>query len=253
MSRLDGRPIFIAGPCAIEGADWFVDWTGKLVTLFESYPQFQFVLKGSYDKANRTRGDSPRGCGFNEATTAWAQIRKQWPNLPILTDVHESYDVYPVSRLVDIIQIPAFLGRQTDLLEAAGDYAGAVNVKIPQWEEPETYAAAAKEKIGLTKTTFFTYRGSFCGMTKDVVVDPIRLLNLGREASRVVLDITHTNRKSMFNSLALASLGRAIAIPNYFAEVHPHPEKAVCDADHQLTKEWLTVILDEMGAHVSPL
>jgi 2-dehydro-3-deoxyphosphooctonate aldolase (KDO 8-P synthase) len=248
MSRLDGRPIFIAGPCAIEGADWFVDFTGELVDLFKPYPKFQLVLKGSYDKANRTKVDGPRGCGFNEATDAWALIRDKWPTLPILTDVHESIDVLPVSRFVDIVQIPAFLGRQTDLLHAAGVYAEAVNVKIPQWEDPETYARDAREKISPTKKTYFTYRGSFCGMSKDVVVDPLRLVALEREAVNPVLDLTHTNRGSVIYSLALARTGRALHVPNFFAEVHPDPKNAICDAQHQLSLNWLDTLLYDLYA-----
>src|SRR3990167_6668349 len=127
---------FIAGPCAIESVDSFVGFADELVRLFEGFPEFRLVYKGSFDKANRTLPGSPRGVGLVEAEKAWMKIRHNHPGLMLTTDVHETWQVRPVAELVEVLQIPAFLGKQTDLLRAAVETGRQVNVKKPQWLGP---------------------------------------------------------------------------------------------------------------------
>lgn len=222
---------FIAGPCAIESVDSFVAFADVLVRVFERYPSFKLVYKGSFDKANRTLAGSLRGVGLVEAEIAWAKIRSNHPSLMLTTDVHETWQCVPASLHCDVLQIPAMLGRQTSLIEAAAATGRIVNLKKPIWEGVDYFGqASTKTEEGYT---WYTYRGS--GTREHLVVDMFETIGLvDMHGSRdSFFDLTHTNREYPRASKVMARMLEPLHA-NYFAEVHPEPSKAISDSVHQL-------------------
>lgn len=238
---------FIAGPCAIESVDSFVSFADDLVRLFEDFPKFRLVYKGSFDKANRTREGSPRGVGLVDAEVAWQMIRANHPRLMMTTDVHETWQCRPASYYCDVLQIPAFLGRQTDLLHAAAQTGRIVNVKKPQWESV-WYMDSVASKCQGAKDFWFTYRGTSYG--QKLVLDLNEIIDLcwEQDNSKTFVDLTHTNRKDREQSTLVAQACAAVGIRNYFAETHPNPDEAICDADNQLPLQELQLLLMSLNA-----
>jgi 2-dehydro-3-deoxyphosphooctonate aldolase (KDO 8-P synthase) len=238
---------FIAGPCAIESVDQFVGFAGDLVRLFERFPSFRLVYKGSFDKANRTQQGSPRGVGLVEAQVAWYNLRRYHPDLMVTTDVHETWQASEVD--VDVLQIPAMLGRQTPLLEAAAATGKIVNVKKPQWEGSAFYADA-RGKLDGAKEVWFTHRGSPTTHGLDVGLNELIEMSWRLSAQPAFLDLTHTNRGNRHHSRPMARAARAIGINNFFAEVHPEPDRAICDGSHQLTLGQLEYLLMDLDGQL---
>jgi 2-dehydro-3-deoxyphosphooctonate aldolase (KDO 8-P synthase) len=238
----DGGLALFAGPCAVESRELAFEVAEALRTLCDRH-SVGLVFKASFDKANRTSLDSFRSIGFRESLEILAEIRGEL-GLPVMTDVHEVWQVAPVAAAVDVIQIPAFLCRQTDLLVAAGQSGRAVNIKKGQFMAPGDMAYAV-EKVRRSggEHVLVTERGMTFGY-HDLVVD-FRGLAVMRESAPVVFDATHSVQspggaggRSGGSREHVASLARAAVacgVDALFLETHPRPEHALSDRDTQLS------------------
>lgn len=234
---------FIAGPCAIESVDSFVAFADDLVRLFEEFPQFTLVYKGSFDKANRSLMGSPRGVGLVDGEVAFREIRANHPRLMLTTDVHESWQAPWAAGFVDVLQIPAALGRQTDLLRAAAQTGKIVNVKKPL-DQNTDFFAEAETKLAAAGGYWTTYRGS--GSRAKPTLDLHEILEMRLETTPFV-DLTHTNHGLPSRSRFLAAAVTALGIRNYYAEVHPRPAEAISDRENQLDPQRLRWVLDRVS------
>lgn len=250
-----GRPlVLIAGPCVIESREACLDLAGRLSALArrENIP---LIFKASYDKANRSSIRSYRGPGMAKGLEILADVRARF-RLPVLTDVHSESEVGPVSRVVDVIQIPAFLCRQTDLLVAAGKSGCTVNVKKGQFLAPGDMRHVI-EKIESTgnRKILLTERGVTFGYN-NLVADMRSLLILRELGYPVVFDATHSVQRPGAGlrgsggdgcwAPALARAAVATGCDAIFVETHPIPQKALSDADNcvafgQLRPLWRTL------------
>lgn len=232
-----GRLAVIAGPCVIESRQLTLEVAWALKEYAQSLA-VPVIFKASYDKANRTAGASFRGPGLYQGLEILAQVKEE-VGLPVLSDVHEVYQVSPAAQVLDVIQIPAFLCRQTDLIEAAARTGKAINLKKGQFLAPWDMAqAAAKATAVGNRTILLTERGTMFGYN-NLVVD-FRSLTIMRELGfPVVMDITHSVQLpggqgscSGGDRRFIPSLGRAavaVGVDAVFMEVHPNPDKALCD------------------------
>lgn len=236
----------IAGPCAIESRDMVMHTADTLKQICDRLG-ITLYFKSSYDKANRTSLSS-RGVGM-EAGLAILQEVKTTFSLPILTDVHESWQCAPVAEVADVLQIPAFLSRQTDLLVAAAKTGKIVNVKKGQFMAPwDMRGAIAKiEDAAACQQTeqriWLTERGSSFGYG-NIIVDMTSLVKMREYGYPVVFDATHSvqqpsaqtgitgGNREMVPHLVRAAV--AVGIDGLFLEVHPTPDKAISDAANQL-------------------
>lgn len=219
-----------------------------------------FYFKSSYDKANRT-SLSCRGIGMEEGLKILQEVKTQF-SLPILTDVHESWQCQPVAEVADVLQIPAFLSRQTDLLQAAARTGKIVNVKKGQFMAPWDMRGAV-DKINLVRQEmdlpvgqgiWLTERGSSFGYGR-LVVDMTGLVEMRRLGYPVVFDATHSvqqpssqagvtgGNREMVPYLIRAAL--AVGIDGLFLEVHPNPEKAISDAANQIRLSDINNVLSQ--------
>jgi 2-dehydro-3-deoxyphosphooctonate aldolase (KDO 8-P synthase) len=237
----DGRLAVIAGPCAVESRELAFTVAGDLRAACERL-DLGYVFKASLDKANRTAAGSFRSIGFERALEILADVRDTL-GVPVLTDVHETWQVGPVAEVADILQIPAFLCRQTDLLEAAGATGRAVNVKKGQFMAPDDMRfAVAKVRGAGGERVLVTERGSTFGY-HDLVVD-FRSLTLMRRSAPVVFDATHSvqspggaggrsgGRREFVAPLARAAV--AVGVDALFLETHPDPASALSDGASML-------------------
>lgn len=208
---------------------------------------WELILKGSFDKANRTRQESPRGIGLELGLDALDRA-SQLTGLRVLTDVHETWQVEEVAHVVDVIQIPALLGKQTDLIHTAALSGCVVNIKKPQYMESADVRSMC-QKASEAPETWLTYRGTLQGACR-LIVDPLDLGPLvsreKKDFDRVILDITHTNRGIKSATIPLAGLGVLCGIRGFFMEVHPEPTKATCDGPHQLTMSYFIETLEQI-------
>lgn len=242
-------PIVIAGPCTAESRQLMFDVAEPLANLSKELG-FEYVFKASFDKANRTSGQSSRGPGVEKAL-AWFADLKAALKVPVLTDVHESHQVSAVASVCDVLQIPAFLCRQTDLIVACAASGRDVNIKKGQFMAPAgmshvvTKARHASAEAGKSPRLWLTERGASFGYG-NLVVDMRGLAIMSRGGTPVLLDITHsTQLPAAGNGTSGAErqfaplLARAAAATGYlsgfFLEVHSEPARAVSDADAQLT------------------
>ena len=219
-----------------------------------------FYFKSSYDKANRTSLSS-RGIGMEEGLKILQEVKNQF-SLPILTDVHESWQCQPVAEVADVLQIPAFLSRQTDLLQAAARTGKIVNVKKGQFMAPWDMRGAV-DKINLVRQEmdlpvgqgiWLTERGSSFGYGR-LVVDMTGLVEMRRLGYPVVFDATHSvqqpssqagvtgGNREMVPYLIRAAL--AVGVDGLFLEVHPNPEKAISDAANQIRLSDINNVLSQ--------
>jgi 2-dehydro-3-deoxyphosphooctonate aldolase (KDO 8-P synthase) len=248
------RPFLIAGPCVVEADEVMLRTADALAELAVRHG-IPVCFKASFDKANRASGTSPRGPGLDEGLRALVRVRER-VGLPLLTDVHEAAQAAPAAEVVDVLQIPAFLCRQTDLLVAAGRTSRPVNIKKGQWMAPEAMAGAVeKVRSGGSDDVAVTERGTFFGYG-DLVVD-FRNLAAMRNATgaAVVFDATHSAqqpgrgaggtsgglRQHIPTLLAAAA---AAGADGFFLETHPDPAHARSDADTQ----WPLDKLDDLMA-----
>lgn len=247
----------IAGPCAIESRDIVMTTAETLRSLCYDLG-LTLYFKSSFDKANRTSA-SPRGVGMDEGLRILDEVKQQF-GLPILTDVHETSQCVPVAQVADVLQIPAFLSRQTDLIQAAAATGRIVNVKKGQFMAPwdmggainkieQVAPDAAKEgRIWLTE------RGSSFGYGR-LVVDMTSLVEMRRFGCPVIFDATHSvqqpssqagitgGNRAMVPVLMRAAV--AVGIDGLFIETHPDPDKAISDAANQVRLADMRALLEQ--------
>ena len=248
--------VLIAGPCVIESEVHATMLAGRLreITASRSTP---FVFKASYDKANRTSGRSFRGPGLGEGLRILAAIKAKC-GVPILTDIHEPSHAAPAAEIADILQIPAFLCRQTDLLVAAARTGRIVNIKKGQFLAPEDIRhAVAKVNEAGNPRVIVTERGTSFGY-HNLVVDMRAFPIVRAGGTPVVFDVTHSLQlpgggDGVTAGLAqyiepLASAGVAAGVDGVFMEVHDDPARAVSDAQNALRLDLLAPLLDRMQA-----
>ena len=244
----------IAGPCAIESRDIVMHTAETLKQVCERLG-VTLYFKSSYDKANRT-SISSRGVGMEEGLKILQEVKTSF-DLPILTDVHESWQCAPVAEVADVLQIPAFLSRQTDLLVAAAKTGKIVNVKKGQFMAPwdmrgaiDKIEKAKGEKAGI----WLTERGSSFGYG-NIVVDMTSLVKMREYGYPVVFDATHAvqqpssqlgvtgGNRAMVPHLMRAAL--AVGVDGLFLEVHPNPDEAISDAANQVRLGDIQMILEQ--------
>ena len=249
----------IAGPCAIESRDIVMQTAETLQQICERLG-ITLYFKSSYDKANRT-SLSERGVGMEKGLEILQEVKSTF-DLPILTDVHESWQCAPVAEVADVLQIPAFLSRQTDLLVAAAKTGKIVNVKKGQFMAPwDMRGAIAKieanqaiRQEGDKARIWLTERGSSFGYG-NLIVDMTSLVKMREYGYPVVFDATHSvqqpssqagvtggNREMVPHLIRAAA---AVGIDGLFLEVHPQPEKAISDAANQVRLNDVETILKQ--------
>ncbi len=249
-----GNPLaLIAGPCVVENEEMIFE-TAEEIKNITSKLEIPFIFKSSYKKANRTSANSFSTIGEDEALTILAKAKKKF-SLPILTDVHSEKEIASASQVADVLQIPAFLCRQTELLVAAGNSGKVVNIKKGQFLAPEDMKFAA-DKVQSTgnKNILLTERGTSFGY-HNLVVDMRSLVIMRELGFPVVMDATHavqipakggesSGQPKFIKYLAKAST--AVGIDALFLEVHPEPQKALSDAASQLPLNQLENLLEEI-------
>lgn len=236
------NPIFIAGPCVIESAGVLDEVASELARLKRKYG-VEIYFKASFDKANRTSIRSFRGPGLEKGLVMLADVREKY-GLKLLTDVHESVQAEAAGQVVDVLQIPAFLCRQTDLLVASARTGKIVNIKKAQFLSglDMQYPVEKVRESGCTEV-WLTERGNMYGYN-NLVVDFRNLADMRRFTSRVVMDCTHSvqrpgaaggktgGNREFVPAMALAA--KAFGATGYFFEVHPDPERALSDGPNML-------------------
>lgn len=242
--------VLIAGPCVIENRE-MIFYTAEQIQKITDNLKISFVFKSSFKKANRTSLNSFSGIEFEQAFNILKDIKSKF-NIPILTDVHTENDIEDISPIADILQIPAFLCRQTDLLLAAGKSGKVVNVKKGQFLSPEDMKHAIN-KIESTgnKKILLTERGTFFGY-HNLVVDMRSLIIMRETGYPVVMDATHSVQIPSNSNVTggqpkfiepLSKAAAAVGIDALFLEVHPDPPNALSDAGSQLKLDKLEELL----------
>ncbi|HJM39883.1 MAG TPA: 3-deoxy-8-phosphooctulonate synthase [Planctomycetota bacterium] len=253
ISLGEGRnPLLIAGPCVIQGAET-IEHAHQTAEALSGLP-IQWVFKASFDKANRTSGSGKRGVGLQEGLSILAQI-KEALGVPILTDVHLPEQCAPAAEICDILQIPAFLCRQTDLLLAAGKTKRAVNIKKGQFLAPRDCSHAAEKVRGTgNEKVLLTERGTFFGYGR-LVVDFASLPDMQAHGCPVLLDATHSVQApggldgatggDWKRAPILLRAGAAAGYDGFFIETHPNPKESPSDAENMIPLQHLREILEE--------
>jgi 2-dehydro-3-deoxyphosphooctonate aldolase (KDO 8-P synthase) len=247
----------IAGPCALEDDALNLEIGTALATLSEELG-LPIVFKASYDKANRSKADSPRGPGLEEGLKRLARVKGE-TGLPIITDIHEPFHAAKAAEVVDVIQIPAFLCRQTDMLVAAGETGKVVSIKKGQWMAPEEMKhAVEKARLAGAGEVVVTERGTFFGYG-NLVVD-MRSFRRIRDGVgvRTIFDGTHSVQRpgqaqgssggdpEHIPSLVLAAV--AAGCDGLFLETHPKPSTAPSDSTNMLPLNQLRPLLERVMA-----
>jgi 2-dehydro-3-deoxyphosphooctonate aldolase (KDO 8-P synthase) len=252
-----GRPfVLIAGPCVIESEAHAMDLAGKLAAIARR-TAVPFIFKASYDKANRTSGRSFRGPGLVDGLRILAAIKSRF-EVPILTDIHEAAHAAPAAEVADVLQIPAFLSRQTDLLVAAAKTGRVVNIKKGQFLAPDDVIhAVAKVRDAGNPRVIVTERGTSFGY-HNLVVDMRAFPMMRENGIPVVFDVTHSLQlpgggDGVTAGLAqyiqpLASAGVAAGVDGVFLEVHERPAEAKSDAQNALALDLLEPLLLRLTA-----
>ncbi len=249
------KKLLIAGPCVVESRDLCLHVAEHMKTLAEAIG-YIYVFKASYDKANRTSAHSFRSIGFEESLRILQEISRSM-QIPVITDVHESHEVPAVAEAVDLLQIPAFLCRQTSLLLAAGATGKPVNIKKGQFMAPSDMQYAV-EKVQSTRNNqvLLTERGTFFGYN-NLVVD-FRSIPEMRKYAPVIFDVTHSVQqpgalggKSGGNRAMAPYLARAAAavgVDGFFIETHPEPDHAFSDGPNMIPLHEMKKMLMELSA-----
>jgi 2-dehydro-3-deoxyphosphooctonate aldolase (KDO 8-P synthase) len=253
----DGRPLLLlAGPCVVEDRDFMLR-IAEMVVEIAGRHEVSLVFKSSFDKANRSSGGSARGPGMEEGLSTLAAVKERF-GVPVVTDIHESWQAAPAAEVADVLQIPAFLCRQTDLLVAAARTGRTVNVKKGQFVAPPDMAnVVAKLEEAGGERILLTERGASFGY-HNLVVDFRSLPQMRALGYPVVFDATHSVQ--LPGGLGTASGGQreyvpylaraaaAVGIDGLFVEVHDHPDRAPSDGPNMLTPTALDRLLAEVLA-----
>ena len=248
------RPFLIAGPCVIESEQLTMETASRIAEIAKSLG-IPYVFKSSFDKANRTSITSFRGPGLEKGLQVLAKVKKQ-VGVPVLTDVHTEEQATEAGKVVDVLQIPAFLCRQTDLLIAAAKTGKVVNVKKGQFLSPLEMANAVKkvEECG-NRRIVLTERGSSFGYN-NLVVDMRSFPILRSFGYPVVFDATHSvqlpggggtqssGQREFVEPLACAAAGAGV--DGFFMEVHPNPDEALSDGPNMVPLHQLKSLLERV-------
>jgi 2-dehydro-3-deoxyphosphooctonate aldolase (KDO 8-P synthase) len=244
----------IAGPCAIESEEICRQVAEELLRICKKF-EFQYVFKSSYKKANRTSGESFRGVGIKKGLQILKKVKEEL-GIPILTDVHETKEIMPVNEVADIIQIPAFLSRQTELIEESAKTGKLINIKKGQFMSPQEAILAANKAYAVgNKDVLITERGTFFGY-HNLVVD-FRTFHILDEAGiPVIYDVTHSLQLPGANKISAGTpefancMSRAAAATGHlsglFLEAHPQPEEAKSDALSMLPLSKIEPLLESI-------
>lgn len=248
------RPFLIAGPCVIESEQLVMETAGRIAEITESLGM-PYIFKASFDKANRTSIKSFRGPGLEKGLAVLKQVKDRL-GLPVLTDVHTEEQATEAGKVVDVLQIPAFLCRQTDLLIAAANTGKVVNVKKGQFLSPPEMGNAVKkvEECG-SRRILLTERGSSFGYN-NLVVDMRSFPILRGFGYPVVFDATHSvqlpggggtkssGQREFVEPLACAAAGAGV--DGFFMEVHPNPDEALSDGPNMVPLHQLKALLERI-------
>jgi len=254
LSIGDGKLFLIAGPCVVESEELILRTAERLSELAEKF-QFPLIFKSSYRKANRLSGSSFTGIGDQEALKILSKVKTDL-NLPILTDIHEPSEAATAADVCDVLQIPAFLCRQTDLILAAAKTGRAVNIKKGQFLAPEDMAHSAQKAVDAgNNKVMLTERGSSFGY-RDLIVDFRSLVIMKETGHIVVFDATHSNQQPGGKGgstggnrefvMPLIRAALAVGIDGLFFETHPDPEHAKSDAATQIPLDEVEKYLEEV-------
>ncbi len=251
-----GVPLLIAGPCVLETLEIALE-VGSFMKELAHKLGFNYVFKSSFDKANRSSISSYRGPGFKKGLEMLAEIKTKL-DVPIISDIHEPWQAEPAAEVLDIIQIPAFLCRQTDLILAAAKTKRPINIKKGQFMSPwDMINVIKKAEYGGAENVLLTERGYTFGY-RNLVVDMRSLVIMRNLGVPVIFDATHSvqlpggagatssGQREFIAPLARAAM--AVGVDGIFMEVHPEPEKALCDGPNSLplkdTEKVLKVLKD---------
>jgi 2-dehydro-3-deoxyphosphooctonate aldolase (KDO 8-P synthase) len=244
----------IAGPCVIENEAMAMDIAEKIVEITQKL-NIPYVFKGSYKKANRSKVDSFTGIGDEKALKILKKVRDTF-RIPVLTDIHETSDAAIAAEYVNVLQIPAFLSRQTDLLTAAAQTGLIVNVKKGQFLSPASMRFAAQKIIDSgNNQVMLTERGTTFGYT-DLVVDFRGIPEMQSFGYPMVMDVTHSLQQpnqaggvsgglpQLIETIAKAAV--AVGVDGLFIETHPEPAKALSDGANMLRLDLLQPLLEKL-------
>lgn len=244
----------VAGPCVIESAELLDTVAARLVEINKNLGT-EIIFKASFDKANRTSLSSYRGVGLDKGLQMLADVKSKW-GLKLCTDIHEAWQAAPAGEVIDVVQIPAFLCRQTDLLVAAAKTGRIVNIKKAQFLSGEDmiYPYEKAVKSG-AQEVWLTERGNMYGYN-NLVVDFRNIADMKKIAATVVMDCTHSvqrpgaaggktggNREFV---PAMAQAAKAFGANGFFFEVHPDPDKGMSDAANMLELEKLEAVVKSL-------
>lgn len=248
------KPIFIIGPCVIEAPEVMDEVAAEVARLRKRF-DVEVYFKASFDKANRTSLHSFRGPGLDKGLKILADIKSRY-GLPLLTDIHESYQAKPAGEVVDVLQIPAFLCRQTDLLVAAAQTGRTVNVKKAQFLSGTdmVYPVEKCREAGAPEV-WLTERGNCFGYN-NLVVDFRNIADMKPLADRVIMDCTHAvqrpgaaggktgGNREYVPAMALAA--KAFGATGYFFETHPDPDHALSDGPNMIRLSDLEGVMEQL-------
>lgn len=246
--------LLISGPCVVESKS-IIFKTCEILKKFTDKLKLPFIFKSSYIKANRTSSGSFRTIGIDKALSILSDLKKEF-DVPILTDIHSEIEVEIAAEVADVLQIPAFLSRQTDLLEAAGESGKIVNIKKGQFLAPQDMKYQA-DKVAATgnKKIFLTERGTTFGYN-NLVVDMRGLVIMKKFGYPVIFDATHSiqmpsKEKGVSGGspefiLPLSRAAAAVGVDGFFIETHPDPKKALSDASSMMNLDKMEDLLIQL-------
>lgn len=248
------NPVIIAGPCVMESYELMAEVAEKLSDI-KARKGYRIIFKASFDKANRTSVSSFRGPGLEKGLT-WLSDIKSTYGLEVTTDIHESHQAAPVGEVVDVVQIPAFLCRQTDLVVEAGKTGKIVNIKKAQFLTAADMRYPAEKVLSTGNSQIWlTERGNMLGYN-NLVVDFRNIPALQQHGFPVIMDCTHAvqqpgggvtgGNRALVKPMALAA--KAFGANGYFFEVHPDPDKGLSDAANMYRLSEFEDLLDTLLA-----
>ena len=257
---LDQRFFLIAGTCSIEGLDMSLDVAGQLKEICTAL-NIPLIYKGSFDKANRSSGATKRGVGMEKGLQILSEVRRQ-TGLPVLTDVHEIDQVAEVASVVDVLQTPAFLCRQTDFIRAVAQSGKPVNIKKGQFLAPWDMknvidkARSAAEEAGLSPDRFLACERGVSFGYNNLVADMVSLAEMRKSGAPVVFDVTHAVQKPGGQGTSsggardmvpvLARAGAAVGVAGFFMETHPNPLDAWSDGPNAVPLKHMKALLETL-------
>jgi len=255
INNLDSGQFFLlAGPCVVESESLCFDVAGKVKEIATAF-RIPYIFKASYRKANRSRLDSFQGIGDEKALEILAKVREQL-HIPVITDIHSIPEAEMAAKYVDVLQIPAFLCRQTDLLIAAARTGKIVNIKKGQFLAPESMRFAAQKVVDSGNSKIIlTERGTMFGY-QDLIVDFRGIAEMQKTGFPVVVDITHSLQQPNQSSgvsggkpeliETIARAGIATGADGIFCETHPDPPRALSDGANMLHLSRLESLLEHL-------